>query len=375
VTRREKKKIVAELYKAGKTSYEIGKVLNLSGRTIERYEQELRNENKIGYRKDFLSLNKNKDKGFKREFYDTYTSMIGNLRDELSNVEPYKLIKTSSKKVGDTLVVQITDWHVGRIAKDEGGQIVYDFNIFKERIDRFATELLKLVDKYITKGVPIKEVVLISTGDLCDGSGIFASQETVSELSPPFQVVEVVRSIQKLITAFVNRKLKVRFYGVKGNHGEIRFHGKSKDPNANWDLMVYLMLDFWAKAIFKNSNLEINYSERDYLNFVIRGWNYHIRHAAPKQSETAAGKAKFLGWAKKHGFDSLAYGHLHHYGVWDRSKIIVFRGGALTADEDEFAESLAEDSEVIQLAWGVNENHNPTFVYPIDLGKKTKPTK
>jgi hypothetical protein len=36
---------------------------------------------------------------------------------------------------------------------------------------------------------------------------------------------------------------------------------------------------------------------------------------------------------------------------------------------------LAEDSEVIQLAWGVNENHNPTFVYPIDLGKKTKPTK
>lgn len=375
MTKKEKKKIVVELFNAGKTTYEIGKVLNVSPRTVERYETELRRDKKIGYRKDFLSLKNNKGRSFKREYYDTYTNMIEQVRDELSKTEPYKLIKTSKKKDGDTLVVQLSDWHVGRIAKNEDGEVVYDLDIYKERVDRFSTELLKLVDKYITKGTPINDVVIISTGDICDGLGIFATQETVSELSPPFQVMQATKSIQNLILSFVERGLSVRFYGVKGNHGQIRFAGKQTDPNANWDLMVYLLLELWSKTIDKSNKIQIKYSELDYLNFMIRGWKYHARHIAPKQSETAAGKAKFLGWAKKHDFDCLAYGHLHHWGAWDRSKITIFRGGALTADEDDFAEMLAEESEVTQLAWGVNEKRPLTFLYPIDLGRKEKRTK
>ncbi len=373
MNRKERKRIVKELFDTGKTSYEIGKVLNLSSRTVERYETELRKEKKIGFRKDTLSTTKDKSRAFKREYYETYTNMIDKLSDELCKAQPYQLIKTTKGKKGDTLVVQISDWHVGRIAKNENGEITYDLNIYKERVHAFSLELLKLVDKYISKGTPITNVKIISTGDILDGQGIFASQESVSELSPPFQVMEALKSIQQLILSFVERKLDVEFIGVKGNHGEIRFQGKSVDPNANWDLMLYLLLDFWARSISKSKKIKIKYSELDYVNFVIRGWKYHARHIAPKQSETAAGKAKFLGWAKRHRFDCLVYGHLHHFGVWDRSKITVFRGGALTADEDDFAETLAEESDVIQLAWGVNESRPLTFLYPIDLGKKDKP--
>lgn len=304
-------------------------------------------------------------------YYQHYSGMINYLKEELNKTTPYPKEKYTTRKIGDTLNIQITDWHTGRIVKNEYGQIIYDVNTFKQMTSTFILELLKLLDKYISKGTPIKEVKILATGDLCDGLGIFATQATMSEFAPPFQVMLVTETLQKLILSLLDRKLNVEFYGVKGNHGELRINGKNTDPNANWDLMLYLMLDFWARNMIKSNNLRIVYSELDYLNFVNRGWNYHLRHIAPNQSETSAGKAKFLGWAKQHKFDVLVYGHYHHWGAWDRSKITIIRGGALTAG-DEFAETLAEESEPIQLVWGCNEKRPLTFLYPLDLGQKDK---
>lgn len=366
-----RKNIVEILLEKGKNSYDIAKLLNHGLRTIERDKQELIGEGKLKSDKATTEIKEFNSSKYTKEAYNASTKMINSLREELAKSEPYELIKISKKKQGDTLIIHITDWHVGRIVKDERGNIIYDEKIFREKIDKFCYELLKLLDKYITKGTPISEVKIISTGDILDGSGIFASQEAVSELSPPFQVMVAIEVIQKLILSLLKRKLPVEFFGVKGNHGEIRVNGKSRDPNANWDLMLYLLLDFWAKNIVKKKNLKINYSELDYFNFEIRGWKYHARHKAPQQSETAAGKAKFLGWARQHGFDVLVYGHYHHWGVFDRSRITIFRGGALTAG-DEFAETLAEESDPIQLLWGTTEHRPATFIYPIDLGKKEK---
>lgn len=369
--KKQRKQIVKILTEEGRSSYQIAKLLKHGVRTIEKDKQELREDGQLETKKATVKIKVPTPGEVMKEHYECYTKMINNLRTELAKSEPYELIKVSKKKQGDTLIIHITDWHVGRIVKDERGQIVYDEKIFREKIDKFCCELLKLLDKYITKGTPISEVKIISTGDILDGSGIFASQEAVSELSPPFQVMVAIEVIQKLILSLLKRNLPVEFFGVKGNHGEIRINGKSRDPNANWDLMLYLLLDFWARNIVKKKTLKINYSELDYLNFEIRGWKYHARHKAPQQSETAAGKAKFLGWARQHNFDVLVYGHYHHWGVFDRSRITIFRGGALTAG-DEFAETLAEESEPIQLLWGTTEHRPATFIYPIDLGKKEK---
>jgi len=320
--------------------------------------------------KNIKSVNNTTEFG-QKQYEEHYTQMINYLQENLGNVQVPKIKNKSKKKKGDTLNIHITDWHGGRLVKNEQGQIIYDVNVFKSMTNKLLHELLNLLDRYITKGTPITDVNILATGDLCDGMGIFASQSTLSEFAPPFQVMIVAEAIQKIVLALLKRKLAVNFYGVKGNHGEIRVNGKNPDPNANWDLMLYLMLDFWARHLIKSNKLKIYYSELDYLNFVNRGWKYHLRHIAPNQSETSAGKAKFLGWARQHKFDVLVYGHLHHWGAWDRSKITIIRGGALTAG-DEFAETLAEESEPIQLIWGCNEKRPVTFLYPLDLGKKER---
>lgn len=300
------------------------------------------------------------------------TDLIYALKEELSEFKE-KMVVNSNKivKSGDTLMIQFTDWHVGKVVKNEIGNEIYNETIFKERINLLLAEMLTLLDSYIRKGTPIKDVVIMSTGDILDGQGIYASQEVNSEMSPPFQVMLAIGIIQKFILALLERDLTVTFYGVKGNHGEIREGGKSKDPNANWDLMLYLILDFWVKSFIKKEKIQIYYSELNYLNFEVRGWKYHIRHIAPIQTATSAGKAKFLGWARKHQCDVVVYGHYHHWGISDRSGITVFKGGSVVGI-DELAERMAEQSEPIQLIWGCSKNRPLSLFYPVDLGRRNK---
>ena len=306
------------------------------------------------------------DKKFK------YSNYIYTLKEELRSVkDDIKDCHSKVFKTGDTLMIQFTDWHIGKTVKDEEGIEIYNENIFKERIGILLKEILVLLDSYIRKGTPVRDVVIISTGDILDGMGIYALQEAQSEMSPPFQVMLAVKIIQQFILSLVKRKLNVTFYGVKGNHGEIRGEGgKQKDPNANWDLMLYLILDLWVSDVMKNKNVNVNYSELNYLNFEVQGWRYHIRHIAPIQTETAAGKAKFLGWARKHRCDALVYGHYHHWGIGDRSGVTVFKGGSVVGI-DELAERMAEESEPIQLIWGCSKNRPLSLFYPVDLGKRS----
>lgn len=375
--REQNKRIVAEVFDGVKSIYEIAKTIKqLTGRTVcprtlERYEQELRTEGLIGYRQSQLVKGDCSDRQFKKQFTERYTDMICSLKEILSEVTPLPKPKYSKNQVGDTLNILLSDWHIGREIKDENGVVVYNTDIAEKQVNAFTNEALKLSDKYISKSTKIQEVNIIAAGDMLDGMGIFSTQESMSEYAPPFQVMRGIEYIQKIILAYRQRGFKVNFYGVKGNHGEIRFNGKSKDPNANWDLMLYLMLEFWAKSVVKDNMISIQYSELDYLNFDVRGWTYHVRHKAPAQSETPSGKAKFLGWVKKHKCDLVMYGHYHHYGINDRSGITIIRNGALTAG-DEFAESLAEESEPVQLVFGCNENRPVTFIYPIDLGTRKK---
>lgn len=354
-----------ELYNSGKDDYYLGKEFQISERTVQNFSKQLRKEGKLRYRKElFCNTPIQKIKNNPSE-------LLSVLKDNLSYNYSKDIPKKNKNKIGDTLIIDFTDWHVGRIVKNEENEIIYNEKIFQIRINTLIDEILSLLDDYINKGTKISDVIIISTGDILDGAGIFASQETMQEMSPPFQVMIAVRAIQRIILALLKRKLNINFYGVKGNHGEIRFEGKSKDPNTNWDLMLYLILDFWVKNNLKTNKIIIHYSELDYLNFKARGWNYHIRHIAPQQPETASGKAKFLGWARKHKSDVIVYGHYHHYSLSDKSGITVIRGGSMTGG-DEYAETLAEENDPAQLIWGCNEKRPVTFFYSVDLGRKTK---
>ena len=312
---------------------------------------------------------KEKEPKMKKDKVNLSKLIIQSLKEKLANKYPYKS-DTQSKidKKGDTLVIHLTDFHAGKIVKDESGKIIYDEIVFRTRIDRLCTQTLKLLDKNISKGVPITDVVILSTGDLANGEDIYATQAYEQEIAPPKQCMLVVDVITKLIVSLLDRKLNVRFVGVKGNHGRT---GKDTDPTANWDLMIYMILDYWSRFVLKNTNLIIKYAETDYLTLNIRGHTYLIRHLAPEQTDTPAGRVKFNEWARMYNAEGIVYGHFHHFALNDCDGVRVFRGGSPVGG-DSLSESMAKHSQPIQIVWGVNEARVSTFFYAVDLNEKEK---
>ncbi|GAG26661.1 unnamed protein product, partial [marine sediment metagenome] len=97
------KRLFKELY-YDKNDAELAILFETSERSIQRYAGKLRAKGELGYRKTAKS-----NHAKKAEFYDKQTGIINVLKETLSGAKPYD-IKVSPKKVGDTLVVHITDW-------------------------------------------------------------------------------------------------------------------------------------------------------------------------------------------------------------------------------------------------------------------------
>jgi len=146
--------------------------------------------------------------------------------------------------------------------------------------------------------------------------------------------------------------------------------GKDADPEANWDLMIYRILDFW-KQVEKPDNFYIKYSEREYLDAQVRNWVFHLRHKAYYQDETAAGDSKFKGWKDLHNANVIVSGHYHHWAVNER-KIM---GGSLCG-QDNLSERMATSTgEPAQVIWAVTDKYSHTNLFPIRVKQNEKEEK
>ena len=354
---KEEENIISLRVEEGRTTEEIARELNRSYKSVMHRRADLtRGEPK---------MTKKEEKPIKPKEIDSL--IIQTLKNELANVEPYLASKQSKVDVkGDSLIIHLTDLHAGKIVKDQDGKLIYNEEIFRTRINRLCEQTLKLLDNNISKGVPINDVIIISTGDLANGEGIYATQAFEQEIAPPSQTMLVVDVITKLITSLLKRNLPVKFYGCRGNHGRT---GKDTDVASNWDLMIYMILDFWARNVLKNPKLQIKYTETEHMTFDIRGHKYLIRHICPEQGDSPAGRVKFNEWARQFGVEGIIYGHYHHFGLFDVDSIRIFRGGSIVG-ADSLSDSMAKHSQPIQLIWGVNETRVSTFFYAVDLGEK-----
>jgi predicted phosphodiesterase len=293
--------------------------------------------------------------------------IIQSLKETLAEVKPYKSAPQSKTDIkGDTLVIHLTDLHAGKIVKDQEGKLIYNEEVFRNRINTLCEQTLKLLDNNISKGVPINDVVLLLSGDLANGEGIYLTQAYEQEIAPPAQVMLVIDVLTKLIVSLLKRGLSVKVYGVRGNHGRT---GKDTDVASNWDLMIYEILDFWSKLVLKNPKLQIKFTELEHIIFDIRGHKFMMRHIAPEQVDSPAGRVKINEWARQHDVEAIVYGHYHHAGIFDCDNVRVFRGGS-TVGGDSLSDSMAKHSEPLQLVFGVNEQRVSTFIYLVDLAEK-----
>lgn len=398
-------------YKAGLTDEELADKYGINDRTVRRRLNKYRKEGLIKYRKDetftttaediegIMDVPESPDTGIvtREELFKLFAlyqnrktvadklgistrrlkticdqydiideeEKVKEIRDILDTTLDARRRSCSTRDTiaapGEHFCVLFSDWHAGKKIM-ERGDVIYDIDVFKYRVDKILDSALALLDRHIKMKTDVKCVDLFGLGDLCDGSGeIYSSQVYNLESSFPQQIILVYSTIVNFIEELIRHGYKVNFYGVPGNHGRI-----GANPENNLDTLVYMLIEDW-KIRNDVEDCTVNYSSTDYMDVEINGFNLHLRHKAYSQNKTSAGRAKYLGWAKIHDHaDIILSGHFHTPYVSPENGITSVINGCLTG-VDDFADRLALASEPTQVCFGLPVNRPMSFFYGVDL--------
>jgi hypothetical protein len=254
---------------------------------------------------------------------------------------------------GRSLVLLLSDSHFGEVV--EATEIYPAYNM-----DTAIMRLLDIPRTLMQYNIPeIDEVLVLMAGDHVDGEGIFANQSMEIETHAAQQVIQCTRAhwtlLQELEEAF---NCPVRVVTIRGNHGRT---GLSTE--ANWDNIIYLQLELLVD-MSENSGLSIQNRYGEVNPFVVQGWKGLIRHVAPVQADTAAGRAKYGGWESLHDWDLMCSAHWHHWGVFTYMGKPIFRNGSAVGGNN-FGEKIAQGDTPVQLAFTVTEEAVPEMIMPL----------
>jgi biotin operon repressor len=215
----------------------------------------------------------------------------------------------------ESFVAILSDTHFGDLVEDEQGNILYNTNIAKESVEKFAEKLLS-IKQYESQYKDFSDCHLFLLGDIATGEGIYEGQVHDIESHLADQVTHSTQALFNLSQTLSEHFSSLNIHGVLGNHGQVRASGVSKQ--ANTDLITYRWLDdALRRAEIDNVGIEIAESTH-HLNTEIRGWNVHVRHGQDGYKhvdKTRASEASWRGWRDAHQFDLAMRGHYHDPGL------------------------------------------------------------
>jgi len=266
---------------------------------------------------------------------------------------------------GESLCILFSDWHFGKVVKKPGGEIIFDSKIAFDRVvNDFIPQIINII-KDVNRVDRIEDIRIFFVGDIVDNDIVYSTQRLHIDKPVASQFHDVTRAIMMFIAgiraAFADMgkvDIPIKMESVPGNHG--RGSEFSDDAGCSWDTAIMSAVEL-AVIYSEIPNVEVKFSLDKYLMVDVRGHKGLLRHGAPPQAETSAGKAKFGGWNDLFDFDFLCYGHVHHWGINTYNGKPLFRNGALCGTDD-YAIELAVGDNWGQLVWGISDKDVPTFI-------------
>lgn len=286
---------------------------------------------------------------------DLYSQFKSALKKELKNYKPVKISKIN--KLPKSTIAQLTDIHIGKRAIF-GNKVFYDVDIALKRLGVYFAKL----EQHINESNPNK-LVLALNGDMVEGEGlIFKTQAWHIDAL----LIDQLKKLSACMWHYLSKLselVPVEVYCVPGNHGNTRGAEKT-----NWDNVLYWELQL-ASVVSKNKKISVIFPENEFVDFSVRGWNFHMRHKIVKHPNSPGGRSIVLGHAKNHNADVILTGHWHSTQIYDINKIWAIYGGFL-GGTDDYSDTLSYNANPCQIVFDVTDTQPVVNIEIINVGNQ-----
>jgi hypothetical protein len=220
-------------------------------------------------------------------------------------------------------------------------------------------------------GYDFDKLVILITGDVNDGTEIYAGQATEQAES---DVEEQANSAAAALANLARSQLKtwggkVEIEAVPGNHGRA---GRGAHVAANWDVTCYRYMQFRLAA----DKIPVGFKDEQGL-FIrkvdIRGHHYLIYHGHEIRTYSNIPwygmMLRISRWlsTKYAPIDVALLGHFHSFGMWRINRVMLMMGGAMVTDDDWALMSFGWESANRWHLFGASNKYPVTWDFGIEL--------
>lgn len=282
--------------------------------------------------------------------------MLEQLEELRKDIKPH-LFPMSPRTSGDSICFLLSDFHMGKVIKNEDQIQTYNVQIATNRINSIPSRAYEMTSRFWPNA---DEAVLLLAGDLVDGEGVYPGQESNIEVGAGEQSRIVTKAIWQLARDLKQQFKQVKLVTCPGNHGK----GESS-AQTNWDNIVYGQLELLID-LHNDKGISIRNIYKNWNTFEVKGKKGLLRHKAPVQADTPASIAKFAGWHNIYQYQIFGYAHWHHPGIYYWNNIPILRNGCLCGGDD-YAEMFGAHDNPKQLVFGVSEKQGITFIASLEF--------
>lgn len=292
-------------------------------------------------------------------FDDLKVHLVDELNKEKLFSSYKKPVKYDSKT--KTLVVMISDWHIGASIKDHYSHGGYNFNILTSRLNYLLEEVTKMVVDNA-----VEEIVIIFSGDLTEGADMRGGQKWGLEFNMAEQIAKGTHTLLSFIQS-LEALVPVRFLMIRGNHDRLTGQANKKDTIYN-DSTAYVVLDtlilLKESGALKNTNIIDNRFDMYNGTVDVYGDVTHVNHG-----DTLKGNVNhFAKFIQDYPIKYLVTGHVHTFSVSQKHKdnthIVV---GSPMGNNDYSSENNFDRTDPSQALMLLSPENSP-IIQPVFMG-------
>jgi len=281
-----------------------------------------------------------------------------------------KAVDPKKVREPEEMALVLSDLHIGahHTLEETGGISEYNEEVVARRIENLKTAVLEIAEIHgQLYEIPILHIFCL--GDIVAGANNAGAWSNTYINLPIFdQMTRGWKAIADMIHGWLHKFPKIRFYGVRGNHGRCGLDGVEKDY-CNWDYISYKYLE---AAFSSNPNVEFVVPPSWWIFEEIKNHKFLLVHGDDVRGGSMPIKGlqnfemKMASILGKYPDYTIA-GHFHNSAEMTTNSGRIIINGAFVGSDVYSLKKVHAASRPEQKVFGIHSKHGMTWSYNINL--------